>query len=86
MKLGVSTWAYGWAIGVPGYPPAKPMDILSFARRAAELGVGLVQIADNLPLHRLPPVELDAFEAEVKRLGLSVELGTRGIEHELLDT
>jgi sugar phosphate isomerase/epimerase len=86
VKLGVSTWAYGWAIGVPGYPPAKPMDILSFARRVAELGVGLVQIADNLPLHKLPPAKLDAFEAEVRRLGLSVELGTRGIDYELLDT
>ncbi len=84
MKLGISTWAYAWAIGVPGYDPPEPMNHLQFIRTAAELGVPLVQIADNLPLDGLSPVQLDAFESETRRLGLSVELGTRGIDHALL--
>jgi 3-oxoisoapionate decarboxylase len=84
LRLGISTWSYTWAIGVPGYAPAAPMDHFAFLRRAAEHGVSLVQIADNLPLHKLNPGELDAFEAEANQLGLSVELGTRGIDYDLL--
>jgi sugar phosphate isomerase/epimerase len=60
------------------------MDHLAFLRRAGELGVRLVQVADNLPLHTLPPDRLDAFEAEAARLGMAVELGTRGLDHGLL--
>jgi len=85
VKLGVSTWAYAWAIGVPGYAPSKPMDVFSFVRRSAQLGVRLVQIADNLPLDGLPKEDLDALAVETERLGLSVEVGTRGLEHERLD-
>ena len=79
MRLGVSTWAFPWAIGVPGYPPARPMDGIAFLRRAADLGVRVVQIGDNLPLDRLPPDARQALLAEATRLGLALEVGTRGI-------
>ena len=84
MKLGVSTYAYAWAVGLPGHPPPRPMDHFAFLQRAAELGVGLVQIADNLPLHLLSEGRLDALEAEARRLGMAVEIGTRGLDHGLL--
>jgi sugar phosphate isomerase/epimerase len=78
--LGISSYAYPWAIGVPGYlPPACPMDVFAFVRRASELAVKLVQIADNLPLHTLSPTDLDHFCDEVNQLGLMVEVGIRGI-------
>jgi sugar phosphate isomerase/epimerase len=86
MHLGISTWAYAWAIGVPGYDPPAPMDHFQFLRRASDLGVSLVQIADNLPVHTLSAEQLDAFESEAQRLALSIELGTRGIAHDLLRT
>ena len=79
MRLGVSTWAFPWAIGVPGYPPARPMDGIAFLRRAADLGVRVVQIGDNLPLDRLPPDARQALLDEAARLGLDLEVGTRGI-------
>jgi 3-oxoisoapionate decarboxylase len=84
MLLGLSTFAYAWAIGIPGYPPPQPMDAHTFVRRAAELGVRLVQIADNLPLHRLGAVEIDQLLAETRRLSIRVEVGTRGIAPEHL--
>jgi sugar phosphate isomerase/epimerase len=79
MRLGVSTWAYPWAIGVAGYPPAEPMDGMAFLRRAAQLGVNVVQIGDNLPLDRLPADGLRALLDEAAALGLEIEIGTRGI-------
>jgi 3-oxoisoapionate decarboxylase len=79
-RLGIGTYACAWSIGVPGYPdPPQPMDALGFIRHCADLGVGLVQIADNLPLHTLSAAELDAVQAETERLGLAIEVGTRGI-------
>lgn len=79
MRLGVSTWAFPWAIGVPGYPPAKPMDGIAFLHRAADLGVAVVQIGDNLPLDRLSPTALQALLVEAAHLGMDLEIGTRGI-------
>jgi len=85
-KLGISTYAYAWAVGIPGYPPQKPLDTLSFIQRAAAHDVHLVQIADNLPLDRLSAAEFDSLVDEIQRLGIAVEVGTRGIAHDHLRT
>ena len=85
VKLGISTYAYAWAIGtVTGQKPAVPMDAGKFLRRCAKLGVGLVQMADNLALHLLSDEELERVEGEAEELGLAVEMGTRGIGPDLL--
>lgn len=85
MQLGLGTYAYAWAIGIAGYPPPViPMDAFAFVRRAAQLGVHVVQIADNLPLHRLSEAEVNQLQREIESLGLQVEVGTRGIAPEHL--
>lgn len=79
--LGLGSYAYAWAIGVPGYtPPQQPMDAFAFVRRAAELGVHVVQIADNLPLHELNAAQRSQLKAACDRLEISVEVGIRGIQ------
>ncbi|MBI1258126.1 MAG: TIM barrel protein [Chloroflexi bacterium] len=84
MQLGLGSYAYAWAIGIPGYPPPQPMDAVAFAQRAAALGVRVVQMADNLPLDRLSEAEIERLLRETQRLGLAVEVGTRGIAPEHL--
>ena len=79
MKLGISSYTYAWAIGIPGYLPEHPMTAVDLLRRAAELGVRLVQVADNLPIHQLSEQEFTAFEKLAADLNMSIELGTRGI-------
>ena len=79
MKLGLSSYAYTWSIGVPGHPPAYPMTASQLLETAARSKVAVVQIADNMPLHRLPAAEIDALAELAARLGISVEIGTRGI-------
>lgn len=78
-RLGISTYACAWAIGVRGYEPPQRMDVLAFLQYAARLDVKVVQIADNLPLDQLPASQLEAAAAESERLKLAVEVGTRGI-------
>jgi 3-oxoisoapionate decarboxylase len=79
MRLGLSSYAYTWSIGVPGYPPDHPLTALQLLGHAARLEVPVVQIADNLPLHLLPPDDVDALAEQAVRLGIQVEVGTRGI-------
>ena len=81
MKLGLGTYTYAWAIGVPGQAaPDRPMGALDFLEEAIRLEVGVVQFCDNLPLTRLNDAELKALEARARAAGLAFELGTRGLD------
>ena len=86
MRLGVGSYTYSWAIGVPGHRPQHPMTAVELLNTAAGLGVHVVQVADNLPLDRLSPAELDDFEHHASELDVSVEVGTRGIDPDHLRT
>jgi len=78
MKLGISSYTYGWGCGISGYPPpSKPLDWRTLLRRASEMDVRVVQIANNMPLHE---IDLDALTTEAQRLGIALEAGTRGIQ------
>ena len=79
MRLGLGSYALAWAVGVPGYPPERPLDAFGFVERAAEYGFGLVQIADNLPLHTLSEDDLGRLRSLARRLSIDVEVGARGI-------
>lgn len=79
MRLGIGSYTFTWAVGVPGFPPPEPLTAPRLLERAAALGVGVVQICDNLPLDRLCEGELEALRARAGELGVQVEVGTRGI-------
>jgi sugar phosphate isomerase/epimerase len=84
MKLGISSYTYTWAIGVPGSIPAQPLTALGLLDKVTALGVSVAQVADNLPLDALPAEELDAFCQAAQKRQISVEVGTRGIAPEHL--
>lgn len=79
MQLGISSYTYTWAIGVAGYPTAHPLDIWGLLEKAAALGVGVLQVADNLPLHHLRADEIAAVAQTAASRGIRIETGTRGI-------
>ena len=81
MKLGISTYTYTWAIGVPHYqPPKNPLSALGLLELANHLRVKVVQFADNLPLHLLSLEDLKQVRDAAEDYGLEIELGTRGVE------
>lgn len=86
MKLGIGSYTYTWAIGVPGHPPQRPMGALDLVERAAGLGIELVQIADNLPLHALAPRDIARLRTRADEIGITLEIGTRGIEPQHLQS
>jgi sugar phosphate isomerase/epimerase len=51
---------------------------------ASRLGVRVVQFCDNLPLAALAPAAQEALQERARRLGIAVEVGTRGLAPEPL--
>jgi 3-oxoisoapionate decarboxylase len=81
MRLGISSYTYTWAVGVPGSLPERPMMPSSLLQKANALGVRVVQIADNMPLDQLDTQPLSALADSAVRLQIDIEVGTRGIGH-----
>ena len=89
MKLGINAYTFMWAIGFqgpnPAFPdraarPAHPLSPMGLLEKAHSLGVGLVQTGPNLPLDRLSEGELEQFTRQAQEWGISLELGTRGLD------
>src|SRR6185369_1360230 len=81
MRLGISSYTYVWAVGVPGFEqPQQPLTAKALLKKASDLGVSVVQIADNLPLHRFSNSDLDDLAALAQEKRIDLEVGTCGIE------
>lgn len=78
MRLGVSSYTYAWAVGVPGAPPDRPLTAEGLIERAEHLGADVVQIADNLPLQAWSARDVRGLAASADGAGIALELGTRG--------
>ena len=78
MKLGISSFTYTWAVGVPGYPVSEPLTPTELIGKAVELGVGVVQICDNMPAHDLDDAALSELSQCASDNSIAIELGVRG--------
>jgi sugar phosphate isomerase/epimerase len=83
MRLGISSYTYTWSVGVPGSLPLVPLSAYDLVDKAGASGVGLVQIADNLPLEGMTDNELSELADYAAGNGVAIEMGSRGltIEH-----
>src|SRR5688500_6083909 len=78
MRLGISSYTYGWAAR------ARAIDAPTLITRARELGVRVLQICDNLPDDRWSDASVDRLAREARDAGVEIEVGTRGIAAEHL--
>lgn len=94
MRLGLGSYTFTWAVGVPGHPPRQPLTPLDLLQRASQLGVRVVQFCDNLPLATAaadggtsaccgcnPNLSgsLGEVMAFARERGIAIQVGTRGI-------
>jgi len=77
VKLGISSYTFGWTVGVPGHAPAHPLDESGLLDKCRELGVKLLQIGDNLPLHEFDDGRLLRLASRAEREGVELEVGAR---------
>ena len=78
MRLGIGSYTYTWAIGVPGHKPKRSMTAERLLEEAVRLKVKVVQFCDNLPLDRLGNRELSVCATFARKHDIQIELGTRG--------
>ncbi len=86
MKLGISSYTFTWAAGVKGSLPEKRLDLRGLLDNAKGLGIDLVQIADNMPLHALAEDELDVLIKTAAAMGIELETGANRMTAVNLET
>ena len=79
MRLGISSYTYGWAVGVPGNPPGHPMTELDILNQALDHNLTTVQLGDNLPVHQFQVERIDALRDASVASSIRLEIGARGL-------
>lgn len=81
MKIGVGSYTFPWAIGVPGYSkPREPLSMMGLLARALKMEAKVVQICDNLPLDSLSKVGLENLRSRAEEMRVEIEVGTRSVD------
>ena len=86
MILGLSSYTFGWSVGVPGSMPRAPMTELDLLDQTLEAGLSCLQIGDNLPLHTFSAERLKTLGARLTDKNVRIEVGARKLTPEHLDT
>ena len=84
--IGISSYTFPWAIGVPGSLPSRTLDTPGLLKVASDYGVSVVQVADNMPLDQLTDADLRSLVAEARSRKVTVQPGTRGLDRQRLLT
>jgi sugar phosphate isomerase/epimerase len=85
MEPGISSYTYTWSIGVPGKEPGNPMTVFQLIDKAVELGVQIVQVADNLPLDKFSKPDLLKIKNYAAGSGIQIEVGSKKMTPENLE-
>lgn len=75
--IGISTYAYQWRLSDRS---PRPLTLAAMLEDTAALGLGLIQLCDYPPLETMSAAELDDVRERATRLGIALEVGTKGIE------
>ncbi|HEX8235890.1 MAG TPA: sugar phosphate isomerase/epimerase family protein [Abditibacteriaceae bacterium] len=93
MKLGISSYAYGWAVGAGrasdasinalGWgnqaAPQLALNEIGLLHRAQQFGLNLVQFGDHMPLHEFDDARLQQLKQHAARHDIELEIGARGL-------
>lgn len=75
--LGISSFTYGWAIGIEGIPPPQPLGAIDLIHATLDFDLRCLQIGDNLPLHNLSEEQRANLKAAVLKHNVRLEIGAR---------
>jgi sugar phosphate isomerase/epimerase len=80
-RIGLSSYAFFWQLSDQ---VSEPITIHEALQKTADLGVDLLQICDYAPLEAMSDGDLAAVGATADSLGITLEVGTKGIRPEHL--
>ena len=82
MRLGLSSYTFGWAVGLHGHPPTRVLDEHGLLELCGLHRLGLLQIGDNLPLHEFSDTRLSRLAERAAGEGVQLEVGARRLSVE----
>ena len=85
MVFGLSSFAFGWAIGTKGFTPQKPMSEMDLLHKTLRARMSCLQLGDNLPLHTFSTERLEQFRTSLSQHNLRLEIGARKLTREHLN-
>lgn len=80
--IGLGSYSFFWQQSDKN---PNPLTLAQVFQITKDLGVDLFQICDYAPLIKMSDAQLEAAAANARELGLTIELGTKGIEPENLE-
>ncbi|MCP1412081.1 sugar phosphate isomerase/epimerase [Paenarthrobacter sp. A20] len=80
-RIGLSSYAFFWQLSDQ---VSQPLSIHDALRKASDMGVDLFQICDYAPLEDMNDAGLAAVRSTADELGITLEVGTKGIRPEHL--
>jgi 3-oxoisoapionate decarboxylase len=84
MILGISSFAFGWGVGVNSHHPQRPMSEIDLTAIALERGIHCLQIGDNLPIHTFSQDRVNALKNVIEKHKMRLEVGARKLTDEHL--
>jgi 3-oxoisoapionate decarboxylase len=75
--IGLGSYAFYWQSSDLN---DAPLSLLAQIEKTAELGLQLFQICDYAPLQKMSDEELESVRDRANQLGVTIELGTRGLD------
>ena len=85
MKLGLSSYTFGWAITAGARAAPFGLDEHGLLDKTQAAGLSLLQLGDNLPLHAFEAHRLRRFTERAKREKIELQIGARGLSRENLE-
>ena len=79
MKLGLSSYTFGWAVSMRAHIPVRTLVEHGLLDQWREHDVKLLQIGDNLPLHDFTTTRLTLLAERAARDGVRLKVGARGL-------
>lgn len=78
MEIGISSYAFRWAAGQPGFVPAHSLTPIALLEKSAALGAQVVQLCENVLVEPWSDCSLDELMRRARQLGLALEIGIEG--------
>lgn len=79
MRIGLSSYTFPWTLGLAGQEPNPEFTVDTLIDYAAELGAGVVQLADLASVTQATNAQLSAWRTHATEVNISLEVGMRGI-------
>ncbi|CAN5143565.1 sugar phosphate isomerase/epimerase [soil metagenome] len=79
MRLGLSSYTFTWAVGVPNKIPDRPLNLGGLLQKCSDYGINCLQVADNITLETLDKNSLSRIKHIADDKKVSIEVGMRGL-------